>query len=224
MAEKSGRRRGGPGSEPPEDGLAEEELPEEELSLVQLLTSLTEGMARWVAGTGAAGAVGVGRALLGEPSAVRREAGAYVRELRELAGLTLVEVSEALDLRDRSLVKAVEEGTATLSFELILRLAAIVARHDPVPFVARMTRTYNPALWKLLEDWGIGRVPVQLERERKFVNVYRSRDQARRLSEEGFERVLDFTRAAFDSALHFASEQENAAAAPRSRARKKPRS
>lgn len=224
MAEKSGRRQRGPASEPPDEEGAALEIPEEEVSLTQLLTTLTEGMARWVAGTGAAGAAGVGRALLGEPSAVRREAGAYLRELRELAGLTMTEVSEALDLRDRTLVKAVEEGTATLSFELILRLAAIVARHDPVPFVARMTRTYNPALWKLLEDWGIGRVPVQLERERKFVNIYRSRDEARRLSEEGFERVLDFTRAAFDTALHFASEQEKPAKASRPRSRKKPRS
>jgi transcriptional regulator with XRE-family HTH domain len=150
-----------------------------------------------------------GRAL-GSPEAARMrlEAGRYLRELRELAGLTLDELADAVELSDRSLLGAVENGTATLSFELILRLSALLARNDPLPFIARMARTYNPMLWKALEDWGIGRIPLQLERERRFLNVFRAHDAARRLSDPGFERVLDFTRAAFETALHFVAEQE----------------
>jgi hypothetical protein len=49
-------------------------------------------------------------------------------------------------------------------------------------------------------------VPLQLEREREFVNVLRSRDEARTLSDEDFEQVLRFTRAAFEMALHFAAK------------------
>jgi len=113
-------------------------------------------------------------AWLPEASDVRHEAGDYMRELRELAGMTVDELSDAIELRDRSLLEAVEAGTASLSFELILRLAAILSRHDPIPFVSRMVRSYNPVLWQLLEDWGIGRLPVQLERERQFVNILRS--------------------------------------------------
>ena len=151
-----------------------------------------------------------GRAFSLTPEAVRlrTEAGRYLRELREIAGLTLDELADAIELSDHSLLAAVENGTATLSFELILRLSALLARNDPLPFIARMARSYNPMLWKALEDWGIGRIPLQLERERRFVNVFRSHDVARRLSDEGFERVLDFTRAAFETALHFVSEQE----------------
>jgi transcriptional regulator with XRE-family HTH domain len=135
---------------------------------------------------------------------MRREAGAYLRELRELTGLTIDELADAIELTDHSVLRAVEAGTATISFELILRLAAILARHDPAPFVMRLVRSYNPLLWQLLEDWGVGRLPVQGVREREFVNILRASDDARALSDEDFERVLDFTRASFETALHFA--------------------
>jgi transcriptional regulator with XRE-family HTH domain len=151
----------------------------------------------------------LGRALLPMPdSEVMRRAGATLRELRELAGLTLDELGEAIDLEDHTLLEAVENGTAILSFELTLRLAGLLARHDPLPFIVRFTRTYNPELWQILEGWGVGRLPLQFEREREFINVYRRHDAARKLSDEGFSRVLDFTRAAFELSLHFIAEQE----------------
>ena len=135
---------------------------------------------------------------------MRREAGAYLRELREVAGLTRDELTDALELGDQSLLEAVEAGTATLSFELTLRLAAVLARHDPAPFISKLVRSYNPVLWQLLEDWGVGRLPLQLEREREFVNILRGHDSVRALSDRDFAQVLDFTRAAFETALHFA--------------------
>ncbi|MGH0034141.1 MAG: helix-turn-helix domain-containing protein [Myxococcota bacterium] len=145
-------------------------------------------------------------AWLPESAETRIEAGAYLRELRELAGLTVDELSEAVELRDHSILAAVEAGTTTLSFELILRLAAILARHDPAPFVARLVRLYNPVLWQMLDDWGVGRLPLQGVREREFVNILRASDAARALSDEDFDRVLGFTREAFETALHFALE------------------
>src|SRR5690606_23759140 len=48
------------------------------------------------------------------------------------------------------------------------------------------------------------------ERERQFINIYRSQDKARELSDEGFNRVLEFTRQAFNLSLHFIGEQEDA--------------
>jgi transcriptional regulator with XRE-family HTH domain len=148
---------------------------------------------------------------------MRREAGAYLRELREVAGLTRNESAAAVELGDRSLLEAVEAGTATLSFELTLRLAAVLARHDPVPSVSRLVRSYNPVLWQLLEDWGVGRLPLQLEREREFVNILRGHDAVLGLSDRDFAQVLDFTRAAFETALHFAGRPApGARRAPRS--------
>jgi len=153
---------------------------------------------------------GIGRLLTGEasPSRLTREAGNYIRELRELAGLTLGDLARALQLRDSSLLEAAEAGTATLSFDLILRLAAIIARNDPLPTILRLTRTYNPAVARFLEDWGAGRLPLQLERERAFVNILRGNDDARELSDQSFEKVLAFTRTAFEMALHFAEESQ----------------
>ena len=175
-------------------------------SLADRLTELVEhaaaGALRFVVESGGSEIAG----WLPEASEMRHEAGAYLRELREVAGLTLDELADAAELEDHSLIEAVENGTATLSFELILRLAAILARHDPVPFVSRMLRSYNPVLWQLLEDWGIGRLPLQLAREREFVNVLRGHDEARALSDADFARVLEFTRVAFETALHFASQ------------------
>lgn len=150
------------------------------------------------------------KVLLNSPERAQmiQEAGASLRDLRQVAGLTLKELSDALHLKDQSFLAAVENGTATLSFELILRLSAVLARHDPIPFITRFTRTYNPEVWAVLQDWGLGRVPLQFERERQFINIYRSHDEARKLSDESFARVLEFTRAAFEMALQFAMKND----------------
>lgn len=137
------------------------------------------------------------------------ETGESLRDMREIAGLTRNELAEALDLSDKSLIEAVEDGTATLSFELILRLAALLARHDPVPFVLKYAKAYNPEIWRMLEAWGPARVTTQYERERQFINIMRGHDAARNLSDEGFAEVLKFTRSAFEMALHFVAEKEN---------------
>ncbi|MFN2162304.1 MAG: multiprotein-bridging factor 1 family protein [Candidatus Promineifilaceae bacterium] len=160
--------------------------------------------------TAAAGAsLRVGRSMLRpERLELMAETGRYLRDMREVAGLTLMELSEALDLEDKTLLEAVENGTATLSFELILRLAALVARHDPLPFVMRMTRTYNPGVWRILEDWGVGRMTLQFEREREFVNILRPHDGARKLSDDGFAKVLEVTKSAFELALFYALAEE----------------
>lgn len=191
--------------------------PEPRSRVASLADRLTE-MVEQVAADALRGVVDRGgrrvAARLPHAGEMRQEAGAYLRELREVAGLTRDELADAVELADRSLLEAAEAGTATLSFELTLRLAAVLARHDPVPFVSRLVRSYNPVLWQLLEDWGVGRLPLQLEREREFVNILRGHDAVRALSDEDFARVLAFTREAFETALHFAGK-------PRPRSRKR---
>lgn len=167
-----------------------------------------EGAVRIVSATAGA-SLRIGRAMLRpERLEMMAETGRYIRDVRELAGLTLMELSEAIDMEDKSFLEAVEAGTATLSFELSLRIAALVARHDPVPFVMHLTRTYNPSIWGILHDWGVGRVSLQFEREREFINILRRHDSARKLSDEGYQRVLDYTQAAFEQALFYAVVNE----------------
>lgn len=147
--------------------------------------------------------------LTPEQSRLLREAGNYLHELRELAGLTSNELADALDVEDRTILDAIEQGTATLSFELILRLSSVLARHDPLPFVIRMVRTYDPEVWQFLHDWGVGRIPLQYERERSFVNIMRSRDKARELSDEDFAALVKMTDSAFELGLQFLSRQKD---------------
>lgn len=196
----------------PEPPAPEEEIMLDE-SLVRRLTNLTGdvtvGALKLAVKAGGA-PVRLGRSFINDADKLKmmQESGSYLADVRKLAGLTVSDLSEALDLEDKSLLEAVEEGTATLSFELILRSAALLARHDPVPFVMRMTRTYNPTIWSLLDNWGMGRLPLQYERERQFVNIYRRHDAARKLSDESFAHIMQFTQSAFEMALHYAIEQE----------------
>lgn len=196
----------------------EPELPDD-ITLMERLGDLTGfafRLARRTTGT----SIKVGRALMGSQDQLKAmlAAGKGLRDLREVAGLTVSEMAEALDLRDKSVLEAAENGTATLSFELILRLAALLARNDPVPFILKYTRTYNPELWRLMNGWGLGRLPLHFEREREFINIYRRHDDARKLSDEGFAQVLQFTRSAFEMSLHFVAEQEAITSAVKSEA------
>ena len=137
-----------------------------------------------------------------------KRAGMAVQDARQVAGLTIDELNEVLDLDDKTLLKAVEQGSATLSFDLIVRLTSLLARHDPIPFVVNVIRGYNPQLWTVMEDWGFGQLPTMLERDRQWVNIYRSRDEARQLSEAEHEKVIDFARSAFEMALEFAKMEK----------------
>jgi len=137
------------------------------------------------------------------------DAGDSLRDLREVTGLTLADISSALKVKDKSFLEAVEDGKEALSIEMIMRLASLYARNDPIPFVVKYIRTYKPKLWEVLEGWGLDGLPTKIERERRFINIYKRRDAARQLSSEGYEKVLAFTQEAFELALHFIAELED---------------
>ncbi|MCL4746561.1 MAG: hypothetical protein KJZ83_14270 [Burkholderiaceae bacterium] len=147
--------------------------------------------------------VNVARMTLRKPSqrAALERAGAMLKGFREAAGLSLREVGHAIDLKDPLLLEAAEGGKISLPFEIILRLAAVLGRKDPISFVMKLTRTQNPDLWATLESLGVGKLVVQAGREREFANVYRADDRARKLSDADFAKVLGFVQAAFDLAL-----------------------
>ncbi len=139
---------------------------------------------------------------LSEPGVWTRT-GAALRRMRKAAGLTITEVGTAINLKDPSLIEAWENGRIAVPFELILRLAAVLGRNDPVGFVMKFTRSSNPDLWRSLEALGVGKLLIQSAREREFANIYRGDDEARSLSDEEFAEVLTFTRAAFEMAMAF---------------------
>lgn len=129
------------------------------------------------------------------------EAGRLIRQWREAAGLTLDEVSEAVGLGDSALITQAEGGVVALPFDVVLRLAGVLGRHDPIPLLMGLTRQYSPELWGSLEALGIGKLVVQGARERELLNIYRRSDAARELDDARFAAVLAFTQQAFETAL-----------------------
>ena len=178
-----------------------------------------------VAGAAADVTLGAAKLMLPKPGqrAALAKAGAVLRRLRETAGLSIEEVGRAIDLKDPTLLELVENGKVALPFEIILRLASVLGRNDPISFVMRFTRSYNPDVWKTLESLGIGRLALQAGREREFANLYRGSDAARRLSDEDFAEVLKFTQAAFAMALAFRAGRGAATPATPAGERRAPR-
>ena len=160
-----------------------------------------------IAGAAADLSMGAAKAILVKPEqrAAVEKAGAALRAMREATGLSVKELGAAIDLDDPALLELVEHGKAALPFEIILRLASVLGRNDPISFVMRFTRSYNPDVWRTLENLGIGRLALQAGREREFANIYRGSDAARRLSDDEFAAVLAFVKQAFELALAFRS-------------------
>lgn len=138
------------------------------------------------------------------------QAGRALRQTREAAGLTTAELEQAIGLGDAGLLENAERGKAALPFDVILRLASVLGRHDPISFAMRLTRSYNPELWNTLEGLGVGRLAVQAGRERELANIYRANDAARGLSDEQFASLLTFMKASFEMAVGFATANATA--------------
>lgn len=183
---------------------------------------LAREMRRWadtmlgVAGSAAELSLNLAKANARDPKqhAAADKAGSLLRKARETAGMTSQELGRAIDLDDPALIERAERGAASLPSEVVLRLAGVLGRHDPTSFMMQLARSYNPQLWKALDDVGIGRLAVQAGRERELANVYRGNDDARELSDADFAAVLAFTQTAFDMAVTF----RKPAAKPRSKA------
>ena len=120
------------------------------------------------------------------------EAGHFLRDARETAGMSIKDLAESIGLSDRTVLENIESGQTIMPLELMLRSAALLARHDPIPFLIKFMRTYNPSLEKTLEQLGVLALPKQYERERRFVNLVRQHDVLRSLSDEEYERFIHY--------------------------------
>ncbi|WP_199671375.1 helix-turn-helix transcriptional regulator [Salinisphaera sp. Q1T1-3] len=147
------------------------------------------------------------RLLSSEQRAWMARAGQAIQDARLTAGLSLEGLAAALDLEDKTVLQAMEQGSATVSFEMILRLTSLLARNDPIPFLISLVRGFNPRLWALAEDWGIGHLPTMIERDRKWLNIYRGNEAVRQLPEAEFNQVLSFCESALDTAMAFRRTQ-----------------
>lgn len=144
------------------------------------------------------------------------DAGRFLRDARETAGLSLKDVSESLGLADKTVLERVESGETILPLEAMLRAVALLARHDPIPFLIKFMRTYNPQLERTLEQLGVMALPKNFERERRFLNIYRQHDFLRALSDEEHERFIDYMQSSTNLVIEVMEKEKAAGAdAPR---------
>lgn len=138
------------------------------------------------------------------------EAGHFLKDARETAGLSIKDLSESLGLADKTLLEDIESGETIMPLEVMLRSASLLARHDPIPFLIKFMRTYNPALEKTLEQWGVLALPKQYERERRFVNLYRQHDILRGFSDEEYERFIHYMQSSIGLVLDVMESEKSA--------------
>lgn len=138
------------------------------------------------------------------------EAGRFLRDARQTAGLSLKELNDELGLSDGKLLSDVESGERIMPLEMMLRVASLIARHDPIPFLIKFMRTYNPSLGKTLEQWGILTLPINYERERRFLNIYRQHDVLRSLNDDEYDRFLSYVDSASMLVLDVMSREREA--------------
>ena len=138
------------------------------------------------------------------------EAGHFLRDARETAGMSIKDLSENLGLSDKSVLEDIESGQTIMPLEVMLRSASLLARHDPIPFLIKFLRTYNPALEKTLEQWGVLALPKQYERERRFVNLYRQHDVLRGFTDEEYERFIHYMQGSINLVLDVMQSEKSA--------------
>lgn len=174
------------------------------LAAARQVRALADGVLS-MAGPAADMAIGIAKSQVKHPTgkAAFERVGSMLRKMRETAGMSAAEVAHALDLTDPALIEQAEVGKIALPFEMLLRLAAVLGRNDPITALMRLTRAYSPELWKSLESLGVGRLVVQAGRERELANLFRANDSARKLNDADFVQVLEFTKQAFDMAVEF---------------------
>ncbi len=199
---KPARKRAGRKASGPVDTLMGKFVPD--LPLLGMVRDL----GRWADGLLSSAGAGARMAslvapVMASPSAAAslKRAGALLHDVRETAGLSVTDLGAAIDLKDASLLEHFEAGKVALPFDVILRIAGVLGRNDPVPFVMRLLRESNPRLAKTLEDMGIGKLVAHVGREREFVNLYRGRDELRALSNEEFAALLEVVDSALTMAL-----------------------
>jgi transcriptional regulator with XRE-family HTH domain len=143
------------------------------------------------------------------------DAGHFLRDARETAGMSIKELAETLGLSDKSVIEDIESGQTIMPLELMLRSASLLARHDPIPFLMKFMRTYNPALEHTLEQWGVLALPKQYERERRFVNLYRQHDVLRNFSDDEYDRFLSYIESSTNLVLDVMKSEKDANASER---------
>jgi transcriptional regulator with XRE-family HTH domain len=171
------------------------------------MKSVADQVIGW-AGTAAEMAVGAAKPLISDPASRKavEAAGSFLKDARETAGLSADELAQAVKIDDFKVLELAESGKIALPFEVILRIASLLSRNDPLPFAMNLSRGFAPGVWAAFEQLGIGRLVVHAGREHEFINIYRSRDAVRNLTDGEFAQLISFVSSAVDVTVGLVEE------------------
>lgn len=96
----------------------------------------------------------------------RKQAGAWLRDLREEAGLTQVELAKRLGLKYYAFVSQVETGLSRVPTEKLERWARALHARPPA-FAKQLISFYEPELYRLLFLAPTRRAPPQMRASHK---------------------------------------------------------
>ncbi len=169
------------------------------------------------AGMAAELAAGMTKPLAKNPASRKAvvAAGRFLHDARETAGISIDELARAVKLDDRTVLELAESGKVAIPFEIILRIASLLARNDPIPFVLALSRGYAPGVWKAIEQLGMGNLLLNTAREHEFITIYRARDSLRILSDAEFARLTRFVESAVDTTAGLIDDLKTPAKKPR---------
>ena len=80
---------------------------------------------------------------------MRREAGAWLKELRGRAGLSQIELAEILGLKYYTFISQVENGFGRVPTESMESWARAL-RQEPAAFAKKLLSYYDPEMYRLL--------------------------------------------------------------------------
>jgi hypothetical protein len=130
------------------------------------------------------------------------KAGGQLRRWREAAVLMVGELSDAVGLGDAKLIEDAESGIALLPFDVVLRLAGVLGRHDPVPIAMALTCQYCGRRWTPSAS--------AVWRFRAAASVSWPTSTAATMPPASlttqFAQALQFTRQAVDTAVRFCAD------------------
>ena len=80
---------------------------------------------------------------------LRRDAGAWLKELRGRAGLSQIQLAELLGLKYYTFISQVENGFGRVPTES-MEAWAVALKTDPSEFARKLVSYYDPELYRLL--------------------------------------------------------------------------
>lgn len=90
-----------------------------------------------------------------EPQRLRKDAGRWLKQQRQAAGLSQVQLAQRLGLKYYTFISQVENGFGRVPISLMEQWA-LALNNDPTDFARQLVSFYDPELFRLLFKEGTG--------------------------------------------------------------------